>query len=89
MIRAFTLYSTCAAWLKQRLPLTVFALLPLLLAATPATAPTPPARVSRVGTATVQIIRAEPVSAEPRASEVKKPDRQYRRRDEAPLVEFY
>ncbi len=89
MTRAFTLYSTCATWLKQRLPLMVFALLPLLLAATPATAPTPPARVSRVGSATVQIIRAEPVSAEPRASDVKQPDRQYRRRDQVPLVEFF
>ena len=67
----------------------VFALLPLLLAATPATAPTPPARVGRGGPASVQVIRAGAVSAEPRASDVKQPDRQYRRRDQVPLVEFF
>jgi hypothetical protein len=89
MTTAFTRYSTCAAWLKQRLPFTVFALLPLLLAATPADAPTSSARVTRVGTATVQIVRAEPVSAEPRKPDTKQPDRQYRRRDQMPLVEFF
>jgi hypothetical protein len=86
MARLFTIYSACANWLKRRLPLTVFALLPLLLAASPATAPVPPVRASRIGTA---IIKAEPVSVEPTSSEEKQPDRQYRRRDQIPLVEFF
>ena len=89
MASLFTIYSACANWLKRRLPLTVFALLPLLLAASPATAPAPSVRASRIGTATVQIIRAEPVSVEPTISEEKQPDRQYRRRDQIPLVEFF
>ena len=89
MTPSLTFYSTCATWLKRRLHLAVIALLPLMLAASPATAPTVPSRVSRVGSATVQIIRAEPVSAKPRVEDIKQRDRQYRQRESMPLVDFY
>jgi hypothetical protein len=78
----------CPQWLKRRLHLLVIALLPLLLAATPAATPAPP-HVSRVATATVQIIEMESVSAKPAANDTRAPDRQYRQRENMPLVEFF
>jgi hypothetical protein len=67
----------------------VIALLPLLLAAGPVASEAPPSRISRVATATVQIIRLEPVSVQLDSMEAKSADRQYRRRDTMPLVEFF
>jgi hypothetical protein len=69
--------------------LIVIALLPLLLAATPVVPEAMPSRVSRVATATVQIIRLESVSAQVEPKEAKPADRQYRQRDDMPLVEFF
>jgi hypothetical protein len=84
-----TLIQPCHRWLKRRLPLSVIALLPLLLAAGPVALEATPSRVSRVATATVQIIRLEPVSVQIDSKEAKSADRQYRRRDTMPLVEFF
>jgi hypothetical protein len=84
-----TLIPHCRRWLNQRLPLFVIALLPLLLAATPAAPEATSARVSRIVTATVQIIRLEPISAQVDSKEVRSADRQYRQRDHMPLVEFF
>jgi hypothetical protein len=81
-----TFIQPCPGWLKRRLHLGVFALLPLLLAATPAALPP---RTTRVATATVQIIKMEPVSANADPKDPKPVDRQYRRRDTMPLVEFF
>jgi hypothetical protein len=69
--------------------LSVIALLPLLLAAGPVAPEATPPRVSRVATATVNIIRLEPVSVQIDSKEAKSADRQYRRRDALPLVEFF
>jgi hypothetical protein len=63
--------------------------MPLLLAATPVAPEAAPTRVSRVATATVQIIRLEPVLVEVDPKEPTRADRQYRRRDTMPLVEFF
>jgi hypothetical protein len=63
------------------------ALLSLLLAATPLATPLPPAR--RVGVASVEIIQLEPVSVTPATGNARAADRQYRRRDAMPLVEFF
>jgi hypothetical protein len=89
MFWMFALYSACAIWLKRRYHLAVISLLPLLLAASPATAPNASPRVSRVGTATVQIIRAESVMPKSPEQDRKQRDRQYRQRDDMPLVDFY
>jgi hypothetical protein len=89
MFWIFALYAACATWLKRRYHLAVISLLPLLLAATPATAPNASPRVSRVGTATVQIIRAESVTPKSPEQDRKRRDRQYRKRDNMPLVDFY
>jgi hypothetical protein len=67
----------------------MIALLPLLLAATPVAPEAAPARVSRVATATVQIIRLERVSAPADSRSPTSADRQYRQRDAMPLVEFF
>jgi hypothetical protein len=82
-----TFIQSCRGWLKRRLHLGMFAFLPLLLAATPA-APPPP-RAIIVASATVEIIRLEPVSANAEPKDTKPADRQYRRRDTMPLVEFF
>ncbi len=68
----------------------MIALLPLLIAA----APVPPVqttqpRASRVATATVRIIRAERIEADPDPQAGKLADRQYRRRGGMPLTEFF
>jgi hypothetical protein len=89
MRHSLTLIDACHGWLKRRLPLFVFALVPLLLAATPVAQNAPSPRVSRVATASVQIIRLEPVSARPETGDDKSSDRQYRQRDNMPLVDFY
>jgi hypothetical protein len=86
MLLPLTFIQTCPQWLKRRLHLGMFALLPLLLAATPAA---PPPRATRVATATVQIIRLEPVITEPEPTDVQPTDRQYRKRGTMPLTEFY
>lgn len=88
MQRQLTLIHACGGWLKQRLHLGVIALLPLLLAATPAATPAPP-RASHAATASVQIIKLESVSATPAAKDAKLVDRQYRQRETMPLVEFF
>jgi hypothetical protein len=68
----------------------MFALLPLLLAAAPLANPTaPPPRATRVASATVQIIKLEPVSAVADPAIATAVDRQYRRRETMPLVDFY
>ena len=84
-----TFMRPCNIWLKRRLHLAVIALLPLLLAATSSAPEVTPARVSRVATATVQIIKLEPVSARIDSTDAKSADRQFRRRDKMPLVEFF
>jgi hypothetical protein len=81
-----TFNQPCLRWLKRGLHLGMFALLPLLLAATPAA---PPPRPTRVATAMVQIIRLEPVITEPEPKDVQPTDRQYRKRDTMPLTEFF
>jgi uncharacterized membrane protein len=84
-----TLIQPCRRWLKSRLHLAVIALLPLLLAATSSAPEATPARVSRVATVTVQIIKLEPVSARVTSKDINSADRQFRQRDEMPLVEFF
>jgi hypothetical protein len=84
-----TLIPPCRLWLKRRLHFSVIALLPLLLAAASAAPEATPARVSRVATATVRIIRLEPVSAQAKSKDNKSADRQFRKRDDMPLVEFF
>ena len=81
-----TFICSCREWLKRRLHLAMIAFLPLLLAATPAA---PPPNAVRVASATVQIVRLEPVSASADPKDAKPADRQYRRRDTMPLVEFF
>ncbi len=68
----------------------MIALIPLLLAASPV-AGDPPARrpVISVATASVTIIRAEPVAVKPQPSAAPQTDRQYRQRDAVRLVEFF
>lgn len=84
-----TLIQPCSGWLKPRLHLAMIALLPLLLAATPGAPEATSARVSRVATTTVQIIRLEPVSARIDSKDAQSADRQFRHRDAMPLVEFF
>lgn len=84
-----TLIKSCPQWLNRRLLLPVIMFGFLLLAATPVAPVATPARVSRVATATVQIIRLEPVSVQVDPQEAKPADRQYRQRDALPLVEFF
>ena len=84
-----TLIQPCRGWLKPRLHLAMIALLPLLLAATPAAPEATSARVSRVATATVQIIRLEQVFTQAPSKDTKSADRQFRKRDDMPLVEFF
>ena len=67
----------------------MIALLPLLLAAAPVATEAARPRVSRVAMASVTIIRAEPVEVEQPPSGDKHYDRQYRRRDAVPMVEFF
>jgi hypothetical protein len=67
----------------------VIALLPFLLVAAPVSPEAMPSRVSRVATATVQIIKLESVSSKIEPSETRSVDRQYRQRDAMPLVEFF
>ena len=67
----------------------MIALLPLLLAAAPVAPHAAPARVTRVATATVQIIRLERVSVRTEPQKPQSVNRQYRERDAMPLVEFY
>ena len=69
--------------------MSMFALLPFLLAAAPMATPAAPPRVSRVATATVQIIKLESVSADADRNSAVPVDRQYRQRDAMPLVEFF
>jgi hypothetical protein len=89
MFWIFALYVACVTWLKRRYHLAVISLLPLLLAATPATAPNAPPRASRVGTATVQIIRAESAFPKTPEQDRKQRDRQFRQRENMPLIDFY
>jgi len=84
-----TLIWPCSGWLKPRLHLAVIALLPLLLAATSSAPEVTPARVSRVATATVEIIRLERVSVQAPSKDTKSSDRQFRQREDMPLVEFF
>lgn len=67
------------------------ALLAVLLATGPVASEAPAARqqVSRVAVATVTIIRAEPVEVRPVSSADAKTDRQFRKRDSVPMVEFF
>jgi hypothetical protein len=67
----------------------MIALLPLLLAATSSAPGATPARVNRAATVTVQIIKLETVSAQGTSKDTKSADRQYRQRDDMPLVEFF
>jgi hypothetical protein len=64
----------------------MFVVLPLLLATAPAAVPP---SATRVATATVRIIKLEPVAANANPKEPKPADRQYRRREAMPLVEFF
>ncbi len=67
----------------------MIALLPLLLA-TASVADTDARRpVSRVAVASVTIIAAERVEVNPPPAQGKEQDRQYRRRDTVPMVEFF
>jgi hypothetical protein len=45
--------------------------------------------VSRIATVTVQIIKLETVSVQVTSKDTKSADRQFRQRDEMPLVEFF
>ena len=67
----------------------MIALLPLLLVAAPVATEAARPRVSRVAMASVTIIRAEPVEFEQPHSRIQHYDRQYRRRDAVPMVEFF
>jgi hypothetical protein len=69
----------------------MIALIPLLLAtaAVPTEAPAARRGAQVTATASVTIIRAEPVSVQKEASAPAPTDRQYRRRDAMPLVEFF
>ena len=67
----------------------MIALLPLLLAAAPVSSEAVRPRVSKAAMASVTIIRSEPVEVEPPHSGAKHYDRQYRRRDAVPMVEFF
>jgi hypothetical protein len=69
----------------------MIALLPLLLGATPVSGgdgKVASSRVARVATATVTIIQAERITPSVVETNVK-PDRQIRRREQKPLVEFF
>ena len=69
----------------------MIALLPLLLATAPVVGDAAPVRrpVNVMATASVTIIRAEPVEAKPQPASAAQTDRQYRQRDSAPMVEFF
>jgi hypothetical protein len=67
----------------------MIALLPLLLAAAPVADADARRPASRVAVATVTIIRAERVEVKPPPARGKPQDRQYRRRDAVPMVEFF
>ena len=67
----------------------MIALLPLLLAAAPVGDADARRPVSRVAVASVTIIAAERVEVKPPSSRDKPQDRQYRRRNAVPMVEFF
>lgn len=61
-----------------------------LTAATPTGGGSPPTGPAvRLGTASVTIIQAERIVAEPAQADPMRQDRQIRKREEKPLVEFY
>jgi hypothetical protein len=66
-------------------------LLPLLLAATPASGDAEAVRrpATRLATATVTIVQAERITPTDVREAMAKPDRQLRQREQMPLVEFF
>jgi hypothetical protein len=82
--------STLSVLVNTALTAAMIALIPLLMAAAPVAGDPPMHRpVIAVATASVTIIRAEAVVVKPLPFAAPQTDRQYRKRDSVPLVEFF